>query len=480
MNRHFFAQRLFLALAFIMASYPGDPIWAAESSSEKIAKEDQAVVKIIEQNNCNAFRFDASALLNTITPEMKLVWNLGDGMVANQAVVDHTYQKAGEYKVQLTVNDGADLQKKPISSFQNIHVSVPPAVILKAPDKVCVHEKIRLDVQGKDALEPSLKYIWDLGDGTQGTGRFLQKKYDQPGHYTIRLTTLDRSRNFCAQSIIEKDIYVNRPPQANAGEDVNLQCLARPIDFNLTFDASASMDREDDSLEYFWDFGDGTGGQGQIVDHRYKKDGRYQVRLTVRDQSGLSCNSSTDTLEVNLARGVEAKGGGDVYACVGENISFDGSASYGPQGALFVQWDFGDGSHEPGLQLTHRYNQEGIYQATLTVEDPFQSRCAEVSDSRLVVVKQSPRVTIESVGDGYSGEEIFFQALVSYPALDELEYFWSFGDGTVIRGGPITSHRFYQAGTYQVSMIVDQNEQSQCSSSSDRMTIHVRPAREVE
>ncbi len=81
----------------------------------------------------------------------------------------------------------------------------------------------------------------------------------------------------------------NRPPHAVANADVTSGGL--PLTVN--FDGSASSDPDGDSLRYSWDFGDGTTGEGAIVQHEYTIKGTYNVVLTVSDRplGGLS-NSS--------------------------------------------------------------------------------------------------------------------------------------------------------------------------------------------
>ncbi|MEW5760580.1 MAG: PKD domain-containing protein [Candidatus Thermoplasmatota archaeon] len=54
----------------------------------------------------------------------------------------------------------------------------------------------------------------------------------------------------------------------------------------ITFDASASTDPDNDNLTYTWDFGDGTIEKGAKVTHKYKKPGNYEVKLTVEDAYG--------------------------------------------------------------------------------------------------------------------------------------------------------------------------------------------------
>jgi len=66
------------------------------------------------------------------------------------------------------------------------------------------------------------------------------------------------------------------------------------------FDASSS----DGNISSFaWDFGDGKQDNGEKVQHRFKKKGKYKVKLTIKDGN----NSDTETKIVR----VRENGGGD-------------------------------------------------------------------------------------------------------------------------------------------------------------------------
>ncbi len=55
----------------------------------------------------------------------------------------------------------------------------------------------------------------------------------------------------------------------------------------VTFDASAASDADGNIVHFAWDFGDGLNAVGVVVDHKYKQQGNYTVRLTVTDNDGL-------------------------------------------------------------------------------------------------------------------------------------------------------------------------------------------------
>lgn len=64
-----------------------------------------------------------------------------------------------------------------------------------------------------------------------------------------------------------------------------------------TLDASGSTDRDNDTLSYSWNFGDGTTGSGATVTHTYSVVGTYTATLTAYDGRG-GVSSATVVLTV--------------------------------------------------------------------------------------------------------------------------------------------------------------------------------------
>ena len=60
----------------------------------------------------------------------------------------------------------------------------------------------------------------------------------------------------------------------------------------ISLDASKSKDNDGRVATYSWNFGDGTSGEGLIVDHIYAAAGEYTLTLTVTDNKGGAATSS--------------------------------------------------------------------------------------------------------------------------------------------------------------------------------------------
>ncbi|MEM2440676.1 MAG: PKD domain-containing protein [Candidatus Bathyarchaeia archaeon] len=90
-------------------------------------------------------------------------------------------------------------------------------------------------------------------------------------------------------------IFTNRPIALGTCTPVpSFTCssFTPSVDETVTFDASESYDPDGYIVDYSWNFGDGTIGEGRIVSHKFKTPKVYPVTLTVKDNTGL-CKSHT-------------------------------------------------------------------------------------------------------------------------------------------------------------------------------------------
>lgn len=84
----------------------------------------------------------------------------------------------------------------------------------------------------------------------------------------------------------------NRIPHANAGGPYE-QEQGKII----VFSAADSYDEDGTIVSFIWDFGDGTTGNGETIEHLYESTGTYLVTLTVVDEDGAQSN---DTITVRI------------------------------------------------------------------------------------------------------------------------------------------------------------------------------------
>ncbi|MGH2799093.1 MAG: BNR-4 repeat-containing protein, partial [Thermoleophilaceae bacterium] len=86
----------------------------------------------------------------------------------------------------------------------------------------------------------------------------------------------------------------NAAPVADAEPNVR----SGPPPLEVRFDGSFASDPDGDALSWQWDFGDGTGGSGQVATHTYTSPGRYFPTLTVTD--GAESSTFVDEISVGI------------------------------------------------------------------------------------------------------------------------------------------------------------------------------------
>ncbi len=284
------------------------------------------------------------------------------------------YWKSGE---------GPGLQLVPVkwdSAMTSFQVTQQQVNIKPSPDFVFSPtrpnrgENVNFDASGSHDSDGYItQYLWDFdGDGrTDGSGMQVSNRYWSAGQYNVKLTVRD---NQGATNSITKTIRIgraNQPPIA----DFNYSPSNPLVGERVTLDASNSYDPDGSVTQYLWDFdGDGrTDASGRQVTNRFWSVGRFQVKLTVKDNEGAS---STSTKSVQVSRPNEKPTASFDYTptnpAVGDRINFDASKSNDQDGYITqYQWDFdGDGRTDAsGRNVTHIYRSSGQYRVELTVRD---------------------------------------------------------------------------------------------------------------
>ncbi len=235
----------------------------------------------------------------------------------------------------------------------------------------------------------------------------------------------------------------------------------------FTFDATKSYDADGQKFSVVWDFGDGTTSDQPVVQHCYDKAGMYNVGLTVKDSSGLVCDTGVTSTKVDANFPVQANAGQEKQACLGESVVFDGSASSSSGSATYA-WDFGDGETGEGSITSHSYKQAGQYRVRLTVDDGKNTACSVGVATTTARIFQNASVTLRGLETACVGRVVTFDAEGTGG-----KYHWDFGDGETWEGGSRASHAYNKVGTHTVSVTVDDGRGTTCSTASTAIKIRI-------
>jgi PKD repeat protein len=422
--------------------------------------------------------FDASGSYDPDGSIVSYFWNFGDGASATGAIVSYAYVDDGSYSVTLTVTDD-DGATDTASAVKTVLNHGPVASFTESEEVVHTDESISFDASGSYDPDGSVvSYSWDFGDGTTGNGVMVQHSYSQDGTYVVTLTVTDNEGAIGTASATKT--IRNRSPRASFTESAETVDIGEVIHF----DASGSYDPDGSIISYNWNFGDGTTGNGVMVQHAYSEEGTYTVSLTITDDDGAE-DTAKATKTVLAETTVQnqnpvasfTESAETVY--VGEVIDFDASGSYDPDGTITSYfWDFGDGTTETGVTVQHAYSQDGTYTVTLTVTD--DGGATDTASATKTVQEQPTNqepvaLFTESAETVDIGEVIHFDASGSYdPDGSIVSYFWNFGDGASATGA-IVSYAYVDDGSYSVTLTVTDDDGATDSASAIKTVLNQEP-----
>lgn len=154
-------------------------------------------------------------------------WNFGDGSAPDyRQRTFHSYQKAGEYIVTLTINGNCTHQKVVTISTKSQQIGYLP--IIKAPDVVFLGETVDFSAEKEDGIS----FEWSFGEtsSTDAVGKNVSYKFKKVGEKKITLIV-----NGDLDHIATKTIYV-APKQIVAKQPIDMESyeFEKPhIDFEL-------------------------------------------------------------------------------------------------------------------------------------------------------------------------------------------------------------------------------------------------------
>jgi PKD repeat protein len=323
-------------------------------------------------------RFDGSGSADSDGNILFYTWQFADGGQSRDRVIDHTFWAPGDYRVSLTVEDNIGGANGTTTDEATIRVSpaptiAPVAALATAFDGVA-YEPITFNAaEAADADGSIVRFDWDFGDGTSGTGRKIDHLYTKAGTYQGQLSLTDNSRPAAVTVVHPFSIDVahraNQMPIARAGDDVAAKTREA-----ITFDGTSSDDPDGSVLSYRWKFGDGHVSSGAVNNHIYQFAGTYQVELTVEDDNPRDPLRHTDTLNVTITDPENqvpiANAAGGQNGLTGQILQFDGAGSSDPDGNIMAySWEFGDGGRSQHARPQHAFHDPGDYLVRLTVSD---------------------------------------------------------------------------------------------------------------
>ena len=139
-----------------------------------------------------------------------------------------------------------------------------------------------------DSAAGPLTFRWQMGDGTTLTGLVVAHCYTARRAYTVRLDVVDDKTGEVRQA--EKVIPVDFTKETVLNFTASLDTVraGQPV----TFNAADSQLPMCENMVVLWDFRDGAIGNGQRIQHSFRRPGQYAVRMALRANGPGSCPDS--------------------------------------------------------------------------------------------------------------------------------------------------------------------------------------------
>ncbi len=299
------------------------------------------------------------------------------------------------------------------------------------------------------AQDSMYNWTWNFGDNTTGTGQTISHSYETEGEY---LVTVSATSDACDTITSTQYVYIDASPW----EDTT-RCFA---DFyymldslneqTVTFyDASLGMN---EITSWEWDFGDGTTGIGEVVEHTYSDNEEYVVTLTI--SVGDICNASWEEV---VWFGENTWYPEDCQALFFANYDFENyknvsfeDISWGAYNKILAwEWNFGDGETSNLQNPTHSYDADGEYGVTLTI---FTNSCSNTFEQVIYIENyQWSDCQAMFFPEFLTDLEVQFFNL-TFPVTEE--NYWEFGDGTTsTEASPL--HQYSEEGIYFVTLYTE-------------------------
>lgn len=269
-----------------------------------------------------------------------ILWDMGDrtqygGAQDVREEILHTYAAPGIYDVTVVVTDSGNIASGLSRQIRIDDVAAEPesrgpVADFRGPSVIEAGMRVEFDGGESLGLNPIVRYRWDFGDGTRSDAAWVQKVYQQPGVYNVRLRVEDDQGLWATRSrlvlVLAEPVtvlplrapmpqlafetpqgpIVIAPNGDNLPEAVAIAIVAEqavlfeveedgtlsttlPANQSIVLDARPSLAVSDERpiTGFLWDIADGFSTTSDpVIELVFAAPGAYQVVLTVTDADG--------------------------------------------------------------------------------------------------------------------------------------------------------------------------------------------------
>jgi PKD repeat protein len=207
---------------------------------------------------------------------------------ANGMVIDYL---STEKTAKVTAESGVKKVDIEVTVEEN---QLPIADFTISPNSAKITETVLFD--GSLSSDPDgyiVRWEWNFGDGSLGSGEKTSHTYLTAGTFTVTLKVTDNSGG---SKFTQKTIVISSQNQLPIA-DFSIS-PAKPLVYETVyFNASLSSDPDGTIVSWSWNFGDGATASGVEATNSYSTAGTFTVTLKVTDNNGGS-KSSQKTITI--------------------------------------------------------------------------------------------------------------------------------------------------------------------------------------
>jgi YD repeat-containing protein len=405
-----------------------------------------------------------------------VTWDIA-GTAKTGSSVTETFATEGQRTINMSVTDRTDVDgtvDTADAAPQTVNVGNggnPNAAYTPDDNSPEPNQSVTFNGAGSSALGGGsiARYQWDLDGGTDyetdtGATATVQQAFATTGFHGVNLKVTDNCGRM--DTVTGGGVFVtNTTPVASFTAAPNPAAIGATV----TFDATDSDDPGGAITTYEWDL-DGNGsfetntGAVETTTKAYTAAGTYTVQLRVSDANNASATTFRQ-VRVN-AKPVPNFSYLPVDPLVGQQVTFDGTASADPDGTVVsYQWDLdGNGSFEAtGPNPTRTYSTAGAVNVKLRVTDSDNTQ-SDVLARNVIIQATKPNAGFTyAPHDPLPGQAVTLTSVSSpsasagAPALEATQWDFAYSplvDFTLDGAGSSIVTSFASAGPHAVAVKV--------------------------
>lgn len=370
-------------------------------------------------------------------------WDFGDGQISSFQNPSHLYSNQGVYNVKLKVFSSICIDSVLKSDF--IIVDGLLDVDFTADDSVGCEGGFTVNFNDISS-EYTTSWLWDFGDGNTSALKNPTHTYTNKGFYDVTLKVTNQGN--CLEQMT-KPQYIELKPVP----DIQFQTIDS-VGCQLPFIVQL-QDSTENVNSWVWKMDGTTLGNTQQLQYSVSNSGSFNIELEVEGVNG--CKNSLvknqyiniDPIQLSFTSNIQ-------NGCAPLNVEFI-SQPISLSNIVEYVWDFGNGSQSYSQTPIEQYQNEGIFDISLLVENELGCTAKLVKNSFIKTTKPANTHFVASSSVICGNDSVIFSDL-STSTQPINSWYWDFDEGPYLNStlqNPI--HVFSDTGYHQVSLITEVN-----------------------